>query len=252
MRILITNDDGIHAEGLRALEEVAREFGETTVVAPDRNRSGVGQAISLLDPVRVRAFTRRNWYEVQDGTPTDCVYVGMHHVMKDEPPDLVLSGINPGPNLGWDVFYSGTVAGAREAVLQGVTGMSISLVSGKRYPFGEIVPWIRRVIERVVKQPPATPICVNVNIPNPTQGPIHGIRAASVGQRIYAKEVLVRTDPRGGDYLWIGGSAVHMPDISGSDCNAIRDGYVSVSPLTVDPTCVESLPLFRGWESEGG
>jgi len=247
MRILITNDDGIQAPGLHVLEQVAREYGDTVVSAPDRNRSGVGQAITLLEPLRVRSEPKEHWYAVENGTPTDCVYVGIHHLMGGQMPDLILSGINPGPNLGWDVFYSGTVAGAREAVLQGTTGVAFSMVSGSSYPFESIVPWLQRVMERVIQHRDATPRCINVNFPNPTESAIHGIRTATVGQRIYDKEVTVRTDPRGGDYMWIGGSAVHMPDFAGSDCNAVRDGFVAVTPLSVDPTCRESLDSYRSW-----
>ena len=232
------------------LDRVARQFGDTVVVAPDRNRSGVGQAITLLEPLRVHAADQAHWHSVENGTPTDCVYVGIHHIMGGELPDLVLSGINPGPNLGWDVFYSGTVAGAREAVLQGVTGAAFSMVSGSAYPFQDIVPWLHKALELVVKNRQETPRCINFNFPNPSKGSIRGIKTATVGQRIYDKEVTVRTDPRGGDYLWIGGAAVHMPDLAGSDCNAVRDGYVSVTPLSVDPTCRQSLDEYQHWNCD--
>ncbi len=240
MRILITNDDGITAEGLAVLQSVALEFGEATVVAPDRDRSGIGQAISLTRPLRLRKVLDMPGpaYSVEGGTPTDCVYVGLHSVLAGSLPDLVLSGVNPGPNLGWDVLYSGTAAGAREAVLQGVPGVAFSLLtsSGKPFLFGEAIPWIRKVIATAIRTalPPHT--FLNVNIPNPHLGPIQGVRATRLGLRYYSKEIDIRTDPRGGEYLWIGGRDVFMPDVPGSDCNAVREGWVSVTALGCDST----------------
>jgi 5'-nucleotidase len=172
--------------------------------------------------------------------------------MKDSPPDLVLSGINPGPNLGWDVLYSGTVAGAREGVLQGVPGVAFSLMPGSEMPFDEITPWVSQVIERMLAAPLEPFVCLNVNIPNPRKGPLKGMRATQLGQRFYSKDMSVRNDPRGKEYLWIGGSDVHMPDIPGSDCNAIREGLISVTPLTCNMTCRESLDLMGDWSANSG
>ncbi|HIN84882.1 MAG TPA: 5'/3'-nucleotidase SurE [Myxococcales bacterium] len=140
VRILITNDDGLRSPGIHALHEVAQNYGDAIIVAPDRDRSGVSAAITLSEPLRVREVGRPDIYEVVSGTPTDCVYVGINHVLRDNPPDLVLSGINPGPNLGWDVLYSGTVAGAREGVLQGLPAAAFSLMPGPEMPYDEIKP----------------------------------------------------------------------------------------------------------------
>jgi 5'-nucleotidase len=247
VRILVTNDDGLRSPGIRALHEVASNFGEAVVVAPDRDRSGISAAITLAEPLRVRQTDRSDVFEVVSGTPTDCVYVGINHVLKDNPPDLVLSGINPGPNLGWDVLYSGTVAGAREGVLQGIPAVAFSLMPGPEMPYDEIKSWVAHVIERVIAEPPPPYVCLNVNIPNPRKGPLKGLEVTQLGQRFYSKDMTVRHDPRGNEYLWIGGSNVHMPDIPGSDCNAIRAGMISVTPLACDVTCTDTLSEMQHW-----
>ncbi len=243
VRFLITNDDGIHSEGVRVLQEVASRFGDSVVVAPDRDRSGIGQAISLSRPLRLRearGYPGRA-FALEGGTPADCVYVGLHHVLKGQTPDLVLSGINPGANLGWDVLYSGTAAGARESVLHGIPGIAFSLLgsSTRQFPFEMVTEWIAQVIEAARPLPEHT--FLNVNIPSPLVGPIAGIRPTRLGHRYYSKEVVLRTDPRGGEYLWIGGEHVTMPDIVGSDCNAVREGWVSVTPLGCDSTDLVTL-----------
>lgn len=247
MRILITNDDGVDNRGVHVLQDVAREFGDPIIVAPDRDRSGIGHAITLTRPLRVRQLGPDRW-AVESGTPTDCVYLALHHILADAKPALVLSGINPGPNLGWDVHYSGTAAGAREGVLQGVPAISFSLVSGGRgYPFEGVAPWVRAVIRRALVDPPPELTFYNVNFPNPRVGAIRGIRTTHLGRRYYAKEVLVREDPRGREYLWIGGGDVYMPDMPGSDCNAIKDGYVSVTPLACDATSRPAMAAIEDW-----
>jgi len=251
VKILITNDDGWESPGIHVLQEVASEFGEAIVVAPDRDQSGVGQAITLMRPLRLRS-SGGNRFAVEGGTPTDCVYVGIHHVLDGEKPDLVLSGINAGPNLGWDVHYSGTVAGVREAALQGIAGVAFSLLRGPGgFPFESTRRWVRRVLEhnRTFEGRPFT--FYNVNIPHPDIGPVHGIRVTKLGQRYYAKDICIRSDPRGGEYFWIGGDGVHMPDIPGSDCNAVRDGYVSVTPLCCDVTCPVTGTEMAGWNEDG-
>lgn len=250
MRILITNDDGLHNDGLEMLHTIASGFGDTTVVAPDRDKSGVGQAITLTRPLRVKHYSRHR-HAILDGTPTDCVYLALNHLMRDARPDLVLSGINPGPNLGWDILYSGTVAGAREAVLQGIPAVALSLVSGgKGYPFGEVAGVVKRVIQLAIAQPPPRLTLYNVNIPNPRVGPLRGIRPTRLGERYYSKEVVVRTDPRGHEYLWIGGDNVAMPDMPGSDCNAIKAGYVSITPLKCDVTNYEHEAQMTRFDEE--
>lgn len=232
MRILLTNDDGIHAPGLHALAKLASEFGEVVVVAPDTERSGVSHAITLFRPLRLREV-QPGWH-VCDGTPTDCVYLALNQLHLD--PDLVLSGINPGPNLGHDVLYSGTVAGALEAAHWGVPALAISHCASGEDRLHQLIDPLRTHFQRLVDAARDYRGVLNVNLPDIARLPWNGLRATRMGHRYYSNEVVSRDDPRGRAYFWIGGAHVHMPDIEGSDCNAVRDGYVSVTPLGDDLT----------------
>jgi 5'-nucleotidase len=249
--MLLTNDDGIRSSGLRFLMDVASEFGDVTAVAPDRDQSGVGQAISLTSPLRLfRTKSDERVYGLS-GTPTDCVYIGLHHVMKDNPPDFILSGVNTGANLGWDIHYSGTAAGAREGVLQGLPAAAFSLIpASEGFPWEKIRPWLRDMLARILENPPPAYTFYNVNFPNPHTLDIRGVRSTTLGQRNYAKSVDVRKDPRGHDYLWLGGSGVHMPHVPGSDCNAITDGFVSITPIQCDVTDKSTLANMQDWSTE--
>ena len=233
MRILLSNDDGIHAAGLRALV-AAFDGDEVWVVAPDREQSASSHAISLHRPLRVHELSPRRW--AVDGTPTDAVYVGLNHVLKGARPDVVLSGINHGPNLGNDVHYSGTVAAAMEAALLGVHALAISLAAPPPHDFAEAARFAAALARRVVASPPAGgPLLLNVNVP---AGPVRGFRLAPLGKRTYGNAVVEKTDPRGRHYYWIGGEGGAVnEDIPGSDCNVVMlDGLASVTPLRLDST----------------
>ena len=250
MRILVTNDDGYRSAGIELMADVAAKFGEVTVVAPDTDCSGISQAITLSRPLRLVPLPGEGRYVVIGGTPADCTYLGIHHLMGSSPPDLVLSGVNPGPNLSWDVLYSGTTGAARVAVLQGFPAMAVSLMPAPGgYPFHAISEWVERCVERALSTPPFPRVYFNVNIPNPLQGPIRGIRAAKLGERSYSREIDVRHDPRGKEYLWIGGREVLMGNTPGSDCAAVNDRYVSVTPVGCDPTAWEAMPqITASWD----
>lgn len=232
MRILLTNDDGIHALGLQVLARVAAQLGEVWVVAPDTERSGVSHAITLFKPLRLREIQPR-WFAC-DGTPTDCVYLALHELGVQ--PDLVLSGVNPGPNLAHDVLYSGTVAGALEGSHWQVPSVAISHCSSQEDEIALLEPLLPGLLTRLVAMARATGRTLNVNLPPVSRAPYRGIQATRMGQRFYSNEVIARNDPRGRMYYWIGGARVTMPDIEGSDCNAIRDNFVSVTPLGDDLT----------------
>jgi len=232
MRILLTNDDGIHAPGLHILADLASALGEVFVVAPDTERSGVSHAITLFRPLRLREI-QPGWH-VCDGTPTDCVYLALNQLHLD--PDLVLSGINPGPNLGHDTLYSGTVAGALEAAHWGVPALAISHCAPGEAGLAELKSPLAALLPRLAEAAKGYRGVLNVNLPDVKQGQWQGLRATRLGHRYYSNEVVERGDPRGRAYFWIGGAHVHMPDIEGSDCNAVRDGYVSVTPLGDDLT----------------
>lgn len=230
--MLLTNDDGIHAPGLEALARAALHFGDVRVVAPDTERSGVSHAITLYKPLRLRDI-RQGWTAC-DGTPTDCVYLALHQL--GIKPDLVLSGINPGPNLGHDVLYSGTVAGALEGAHWGVPSIAFSHCSSNEADMPRLEQPIVELLPALMAIARKSQGTINVNLPAIDRQHWKGMVATCLGQRFYSNEVIARNDPRGRHYFWIGGAEVTMPDIVGSDCNAIRDGYVSVTPLGDDLT----------------
>ena len=248
MRFLITNDDGIHAPGIEVLARIASHYGEVRVVAPDTERSGVSHAITLFKPLRLREI-RPGW-TVCDGTPTDCVYLALHQL--DLKPDFVLSGINPGPNLGHDVLYSGTVAGALEGAHWGVPSVAISHCSGDENEIILFEQQLTSLLPRLLDVAKKVGGAVNVNLPAHNKGPWKGIVATRMGQRFYSNEVITRNDPRGRHYYWIGGASVHMPDIEGSDCNAVRDGFVSITALGDDLTRPGALDTMTAQLSSHG
>ena len=235
MRILLSNDDGVHAAGLRALA-AAFSGDEVWVVAPDREQSASSHAISLHRPLRM-AEVQPRWFAV-DGTPTDAVYMGICLVLKQARPDVVVSGINHGPNLGNDVHYSGTVAAAIEGALLGVPAAAISLAGPPPHDFEHAARFAAALVHRMVV-PPANgaspaPLLLNVNVP---PGPVRGFSVTRLGRRTYGNEVVEKTDPRGRKYYWIGGEGgARNDDIPGSDCNAVKAGLAAVTPLHLDPT----------------
>lgn len=241
MRILLSNDDGVHAAGLRALA-AAFAGDEVWVVAPDREQSATSHSISLHRPLRIHEVAER-WWSV-DGTPTDAVYCALHHVLKGRPVDLVVSGINHGPNLANDVHYSGTVAAAMEGALLGVTSIAVSLASPPPHDFGEAARFAAALARTIAAAPPAPgTLLLNVNVP---PGPVRGFRVAPLGKRTYGNAVIEKTDPRGRRYYWIGGEGgAQNEDIPGSDCNTVLvDGLASVTPLRLDSTHDGVLPAL--------
>lgn len=255
MRILCTNDDGVLSEGLAALERVAARFGEVVTVAPDRERSGVSHAITLHRPLRLRPIEARGEARERfavDGTPCDCVWMGMNHVRAEAPPAVVLSGINLGANLGHDILYSGTVSGAMEGALKGLPAMAVSVLGGRRYPFGAIEEVLDDLVGRLIASPPPRGTLLNVNFP-PAKQAIRGVRVTTPGLRYYSQEVVERSDPRGHNYVWIGGGTVTTEDIPGSDCNAVAEGYVSVTPIRLslaDEAATAAMAPLWNRESE--
>ena len=247
MRVLLSNDDGVYAPGLKALAAAFAD-DEVWVVAPDREQSASSHSISLSRPLRLHEL-RPRWYAV-DGTPTDAVYMGLNHVLRGARPHLVISGINHGPNLGNDVLYSGTVAAAMEAALLGVPAIAVSLASGPPHAFEHAAPFAAAFARRVAQAPLPSPLLLNVNVP---PGPIHGYRFSRLGRRTYGNEVVEKTDPRGRKYYWIGGEGgATNEDIPGSDCNCVlKDGLVSITPLHLDSTHDAVLQEMRSWTVPG-
>jgi len=240
MKAVISNDDGVHSEGISALVRAARKAGfETYVVAPDREQSASSHALTMHRPLRVLKTDERTW--VVDGTPTDCVNIAVCNVLKDSRPDFVFSGINSGPNLGDDVTYSGTVACAFEGTLLGVRSIAFSLDvlreesaaidwTGAEAAAYELILYAR-------DNPPSPETLWNVNIP---PGRPKGFRPTRMGRRRYGENIVEKIDPRGKPYFWIGGTFVDTP-ADGTDLNAVAEGYVSVTPLHLDLTDYRAL-----------
>jgi len=245
VRVLLSNDDGIHAQGLASLA-AAFPADEVWVVAPDREQSASSHAISLHRPLRLHEVGPRRF--AVDGTPTDAVYMAMNLVLKSHPPDIVLSGVNHGPNLGNDVLYSGTVAAAMEGALLGVNAIAVSLACPPPHEFSHAAAFAAALARRIVADPPPTPTLFNVNVP---PGPVSGYRFAPLGHRTYGNEVVEKLDPRGRKYFWIGSEA-SFRDIPHSDCNTVFDEkLVAVTPLQLDLTDTSSLRELRGWTLSG-
>jgi 5'-nucleotidase len=236
LRVLLSNDDGVHAPGLAALA-AAFPRDEVWVVAPDREQSAASHAISLHRPLRIVQVGERRF--AVDGTPTDAVYLALNHVLRGRPPDVVVSGVNHGPNLGNDVLYSGTVAAAMEGALLGVTAIAVSLAARPPHDFGPAAAFAAGLARSLAAHPRARPVLLNVNVP---AGPVRGYRFTRLGVRTYGNEVIEKVDPRGRSYFWIGGDASHR-DIPLSDCNTVFDeGLVAVTPLRLDLTHDGLLP----------
>lgn len=243
--ILVTNDDGIHSEGLRALAEALAPVGEVTVVAPDRERSAAGHALTLHRPLRASEVAPR-WHRV-DGTPTDCVTLAIMGMLKSRP-RLVVAGINLGTNLGDDVTYSGTVSAAMEGTLLGIPAFAISQAGGAPFDFTAAAAFARRLAALLLEQglPPDT--LLNVNVPAVPPGSIRGVALTRQGRRAYRESIVEKLDPRGKTYYWIGGSEPEWERLGDSDYDAVMAGKISVTPLHLDLTHYEALRALRAWE----
>ncbi len=244
MRVLLTNDDGVHAQGLRALVEAFRPHGEVWVVAPEREQSAQSHAFTLHKPLRITEIGPRTL--ALSGTPADCAYAAIHGLIP--PPDVVVSGVNRGANLGFDVHYSGTVAAAREAALQGKPALAVSLVlePGKEVRHLDTAATLAVGIAlRVVEEGLPAGTFLNLNVPDRSDVP--GIRAASLGHARYTAAVEERRDPRGNRYVWIGGEPLAEAPAPGTDQAWIRQGWATLTPLCLDPTARDLLEAVDGW-----
>lgn len=247
-RILVSNDDGYQSAGLLALVAAMEELGEVWVVAPEAEQSASSHAISIHRPLRLRQVRPR--YFAVDGTPTDCSWLGIHHVMRDQRPALMVSGINHGPNLADDVTYSGTIAAAMEASIIGVPAIAFSLAGWGVFDFGPAARFARALAAAALAQELPPGLLLNVNVP-PGVEP-DGYVVTRLGKHSYGSEVIEKKDPRGRSYFWIGGNEYQHEDLPGSDCNAVlRDKRVSVTPLMLDLTDEKSRALVAAWSVAG-
>jgi len=240
-RILVTNDDGVFSEGIERLAAALAPVGEVFTVAPDQERSAAGHSLTLQSPLRAKLVGSNRWSV--DGTPTDCVNWGVLHLMKDERPRLIFSGINLGLNLGDDVTYSGTVSAAFEGTLIGIPSVAISQEIESGFTFDAAAGFAERLARRLLEEPLPAGTLVNVNIP---AGPVQGVRVARLGKRRYGETVIEKTDPRGRPYFWIGSTIPTGDAEEGTDIGAIADKFISMSPLHLDLTDYRSMQVLEG------
>jgi 5'-nucleotidase len=254
-RILVSNDDGIEAPGIIALAEALAPLGELWIVAPDREQSATSHAISLHEPLRVRQVRERAY--AVDGTPTDAVYLALHHILPG-PPDVVVSGINRGPNLGNDVLYSGTVSAAMEGALFGHRAVAVSLCmpdkrgeGNETFHFETAAAVAAEVTRAVLPTDMPMGVVLNINVPNRPRSELRGIKLCRLGYTDWADVVTVRKDPRGREYYWIGGDRRGHDDIIDSDNNGVAAGHVTVTPIHYDLTDYRSFAYTRGLRIAG-
>ncbi|MFI5003157.1 MAG: 5'/3'-nucleotidase SurE [Reyranellales bacterium] len=236
-RILVTNDDGIHAPGLDALIEIAGQLSsDVWVVAPEVNQSGAGHSLSLSRPIRMREVSEAKY--ALEGTPTDCVLFAVKHLLKDRKPDIVLSGVNRGTNMADDVTYSGTVAAAMEGCLLGLRSIAFSQAYTPEHPvkWGTATHHGADVARQVLAAEWPRNALVNINFPDVIAGSVKGTRVTCQGTRAFGGYIVERTDPRGGNYYWIGYQPQESEIDEASDIAAVRSGYISVTPLHLDLT----------------
>lgn len=244
MRILLSNDDGYFAPGLAALVEALRGLGEVVVVAPEQNRSGASNSLTLDRPLYLKKAAS-GFYFV-NGTPTDCVHLAVTGML-DDLPDIIVSGINNGANMGDDTIYSGTVAAATEGYLLGIPSIAISLTNfeGNNYATAGLVA--RELVERYIRDPIRQPVLLNVNVPDIPYAELNGMEVTRLGRRHKAEPVVKMTSPRNETVYWIGAAGAAADAGPGTDFNAIERGVVSITPLQIDLTHAAQLPSIRQW-----
>lgn len=243
--ILVSNDDGVEAAGIAALASAATSLGEVWIVAPAVEQSGVSSALSLHSPLRVHERGERRF--AVTGTPADCVYMALQHLLP-RPPALCLSGVNHGANLADDVLYSGTVAAAIEATISEVPSVAVSMAAyGKGVDYTEAAKVAVEYGARVLSMGLPRDTLLNINVPRGARAGETERRVCKLGRRNYMRQVSEQNDPRGRPYYWIGGAEIDFDDLPGSDCNAIVDGVISVTPLQVDMTRHRFLEELSRW-----
>ncbi|WP_456416147.1 5'/3'-nucleotidase SurE [Thiolapillus sp.] len=248
MRILLSNDDGYQAPGLKALATALQTTVDVVVVAPDRDRSGASNSLTLETPIR--AHTMENGYIRVEGTPTDCVHLAITGLLEEEP-DMVVAGINAGANMGDDVIYSGTVAAATEGRFLGFPAMAISIASHAPRHFDTAAQIAVQLIERLQRRPLAGESILNVNVPDLPLADIRGMQVTRLGHRHKAEPVVKEVDPRGRPIYWVGPAGPEQDAGPGTDFHALRNSCVSITPLQVDLTRHAAIDPLRDWLESG-
>lgn len=248
-RILVTNDDGVQASGLLALAQALRSLAEVVIVAPDHNWSAAGHSKTMHKPLRVWPTHLADGSEalVSTGSPTDCVALALLGLVSERP-DLIVSGINQGANLGHDVTYSGTVAAAMEGAIGGVSGIAVSLDSYDGETFDVAARFAALLTRQVMARAAQVPLLLNLNVPALPEEQIAGIQVTRLGNRHYRDALVERRDPRGRSYYWIGGEPLAGVPESGTDTAALAAGYVSVTPILLDLTDYDRLAELARWD----
>jgi len=244
MRILLSNDDGYFAPGLAALAEALHGLGEVVVVAPEQNRSGASNSLTLDRPLHLKKAA--NGFYFVNGTPTDCVHLAVTGML-DELPDIIVSGINNGANMGDDTIYSGTVAAATEGYLLGIPSIAISLTSFEGNNYGTAALVARELVERFIRDPIREPVLLNVNVPDIPHAELNGMEVTRLGRRHKAEPVVKMTSPRNETVYWVGAAGAAADAGPGTDFNAAERGVVSITPLQIDLTHAAQLPSIRQW-----
>lgn len=253
LSVLVTNDDGIQAAGIRALAQALTEVADVLVVAPDRQRSGTGHGVTVHKPLRVDPVNLGEGIEAYrvNGTPSDCVKLGVQTIL-DTPPDMVFSGINAGGNLGTDVLYSGTVSGAIEGTLLGIPSAAISLVRGEVQDYSGAAAFAVQLARRIKAYGLPEGTLLNINVPGIDPAAIKGVRVTRLGTRRYRDVFHPRTDPRGKTYYWLAGEVVELDPASDIDSAAVEQGYISITPLRYNLTHDSFRPELEKWEWDHG
>jgi 5'-nucleotidase len=246
VKILLSNDDGYQAEGLRALGAAIKPLGTIKIVAPDRNRSGASNSLTLDMPVRAVMYDADAYYV--NGTPTDCVHLGISGLFDFEH-DIVVSGVNDGANLGDDTLYSGTVAAAIEGRFLGLPAIAVSLCVEQGSPrnFAAAAQVAARLVERMREDPLQEPVILNVNVPDVPDGELRGIRVTRLGNRHRSKPVVPARDPRGNSVYWVGSAGAGQDAGPGTDFHAVAEGFASITPLQIDLTRHSALRELERW-----
>ena len=248
MHFLVSNDDGISARGIRVLSQWLKRLGDVTIVAPDQNRSGASNSLTLNAPVRIKEIEEQTFRV--SGTPTDCVHIALTGLL-DRDPDMVVSGINAGANLGDDVIYSGTVAAAMEGRFLGLPAIAVSLVFDEKPLYYETAARVViLVIERLRQDPLPADTILNINVPDIPWKEVRGFEVTRLGHRHRAEPTIQMLDPRGEPMYWIGPAGAEQDAGPGTDFNAVRRGYVSITPIHVDLTRYQALEQVAGWVSD--
>ncbi|MBI5376870.1 MAG: 5'/3'-nucleotidase SurE [Candidatus Schekmanbacteria bacterium] len=245
MNVLVTNDDGIDATGLHTLASTIAKYYDVTVVAPDREQSATSHSLTMHRPLRIKKI-KKNYHSI-DGTPTDCVNLAVNSIM-DDMPELIISGINHGSNLGEDIMYSGTVSAAMEGALLSIPSIAISLTERKGTYFQVAADFALLLMEEVIKRKLPSNTLLNVNVPNLPKELITGVAITKQGKRTYTDIVHEKVDPRGENYYWIGGGSHTWHEKPGSDFEAVSQNMISITPLHLDLTNYNAIDNIRGWE----